>query len=109
MKLYAEREASKGIKFDKDNEDQIEFEKCFPYDETPDQLRVTEEIKKDMESSKVMDRLLCGDVGYGKTEVAFRAAYKAIISGYQVAFYVQLLFYQINTFKMHLTGFHHLL
>lgn len=86
LKLYAEREASKGIKFDKDNENQIEFEKCFPYDETPDQLRVTEEIKKDMESSKVMDRLLCGDVGYGKTEVAFRAAYKAIISGYQVAF-----------------------
>lgn len=85
LKLYAERESSVGIKFDKDNEDQIEFEKCFPYEETPDQLRVTEEIKKDMETNKPMDRLLCGDVGYGKTEIAFRAAFKAIISGYQVA------------------------
>ncbi len=85
LKLYAQRESSLGIKFKPDSDEQIEFEKCFPYDETPDQLRVTEEIKKDMESSKPMDRLLCGDVGYGKTEVAFRAIFKAIISGYQAA------------------------
>ncbi len=85
LKLYAQRESSVGIKFDSDSDEQIQFEKQFTYDETKDQLRVTEEIKKDMESIKPMDRLLCGDVGYGKTEVAFRAAFKAIISGYQVA------------------------
>ncbi|MCM1370434.1 MAG: transcription-repair coupling factor [Clostridium sp.] len=85
LKLYAERESSYGIKFDSDSKEQIEFEKLFQYNETLDQLRVTEEIKKDMESFKPMDRLVCGDVGYGKTEIAFRAAFKAIISGYQVA------------------------
>ena len=66
-------------------ENQINFEKEFSYAETPDQIKVTEEIKKDMESNHPMDRLLCGDVGYGKTEVAFRAAFKAILSGKQVA------------------------
>ena len=85
LKMYAIRESKKGYAFDKDGQEQIEFEKEFPYEETPDQLRVTEEIKKDMESDKPMDRLLCGDVGYGKTEVAFRAIFKAIISGKQAA------------------------
>lgn len=85
LKLYLEREASKGFSFAKDGEEQLEFEKQFPYKETIDQLKVTEEIKKDMEKERPMDRLLCGDVGFGKTEVAFRAAFKAIMSGKQVA------------------------
>ena len=84
LKLYAEREASKGFKFLPDSKEQIEFEKEFPYNETKDQIRVTDEIKKDMESEKPMDRLLCGDVGYGKTEVAFRAIFKAVYSSKQV-------------------------
>ena len=85
LKMYAIREAKKGYAFDKDDKEQIEFEKEFTHEETKDQLRVTEEIKKDMEADKPMDRLLCGDVGYGKTEVAFRAIFKAIISGKQAA------------------------
>ena len=85
LKMYAIRESQKGYAFAKDTKEQIEFEKEFPYEETADQLRVTEEIKKDMESDKPMDRLLCGDVGYGKTEVAFRAIFKAIMSGKQAA------------------------
>lgn len=85
LKLYAERESIKGFKFNKDDETQIEFEKEFSFTPTLDQLRVVDEIKKDMESSSPMDRLLCGDVGYGKTEVAFRAVFKAILSGKQVA------------------------
>ena len=85
LKLYAEREQIQGFAFNKDDENQIEFEKQFKFEETVDQLRVIDEIKKDMESSHPMDRLLCGDVGYGKTEVAFRAAFKAIMSGKQVA------------------------
>lgn len=88
IKLYAEREASKGIKFDKDTEAQREFEASFPYQETPDQLRAIAEIKADMERERPMDRLLCGDVGYGKTEVALRAIFKAVMSGKQVAFLV---------------------
>ncbi len=86
LELYAAREASIGFAFAKDSEEQIEFEKEFPYEETIDQLKVVEEIKKDMELARPMDRLLCGDVGYGKTEVAFRAAMKAVLSGKQVAF-----------------------
>lgn len=85
LKLYALRELKDGFSFNKDDENQIQFEKEFPYEETIDQLKVTDEIKKDMESNHPMDRLLCGDVGYGKTEVAFRAAFKAILSGKQVA------------------------
>ena len=86
LKLYSEREMAIGYAFDKDTEEQIEFEKGFPYVETKDQIRVTDEIKKDMEKSIPMDRLLCGDVGYGKTEVAFRAIFKAIMSNKQVLF-----------------------
>ena len=71
---------------DKDDENQVLFESEFPFSETNDQLKATEEIKKDMESIKPMDRLLCGDVGFGKTEVAFRAIFKAILSGKQVAY-----------------------
>ena len=84
LKLYSEREMSIGYAFNKDTEEQLEFEKSFPYMETKDQLKVVEEIKKDMEKPIPMDRLLCGDVGYGKTEVAFRAIFKAIMSNKQV-------------------------
>ncbi len=86
LKLYSERETQIGYAFPKDTVEQIEFEKEFPYEETKDQLKVTEEIKRDMERKVPMDRLLCGDVGYGKTEVAFRAIFKAIISNKQVLF-----------------------
>lgn len=86
LELYALREASVGISFDKDIEEQAIFESNFPYQETNDQLRVMEEIKKDMESKRPMDRLVCGDVGYGKTELAFRAMFKAVASGYQAAY-----------------------
>ncbi|MCC9023949.1 transcription-repair coupling factor [Bacillus nakamurai] len=88
IKLYAEREASKGYAFSPDHEMQRQFESAFPYQETEDQLRSIQEIKKDMERERPMDRLLCGDVGYGKTEVAIRAAFKAIADGKQVALLV---------------------
>ncbi len=86
IKLYAERENSKGFAFMKDDDNQLKFEKEFEYEATADQLKSIEEIKHDMERIVPMDRLLCGDVGYGKTEVAFRAAFKAVLSGKQVAF-----------------------
>ena len=85
LKLYALRESSKGFAFKKDNEMQIQFEKEFPYQDTKDQIKVVEEIKLDMEKDIPMNRLVCGDVGYGKTEIAFRAMFKAILSGKQVA------------------------
>src|SRR5690625_2789206 len=88
IKLYAEREAQKGYAFSEDTEMQQGFEAAFPYQETEDQLRCIEEIKQDMERERPMDRLLCGDVGYGKTEVAIRAAFKAIAEGKQVAILV---------------------
>ncbi|MRX72959.1 transcription-repair coupling factor [Bacillus lacus] len=88
IKLYAEREASVGYGFSPDGEMQREFESAFPYQETEDQLRSIHEIKKDMERGRPMDRLLCGDVGYGKTEVAIRAAFKAIADGKQAALLV---------------------
>ncbi|NLN97823.1 MAG: transcription-repair coupling factor [Eubacteriaceae bacterium] len=86
--LYAERRNRKGFAFSEDTPWQKEFEDRFPFEETEDQLRSIEEIKKDMEAPVPMDRLLCGDVGYGKTEVALRAAFKAIMDGKQVAFLV---------------------
>ncbi|MFC5714459.1 transcription-repair coupling factor [Thalassorhabdus alkalitolerans] len=88
IKLYAEREASKGYAYSPDSPEQKEFESSFPYQETEDQLRAIQEIKEDMEKGRPMDRLLCGDVGYGKTEVAIRAAFKAIMDGKQVAILV---------------------
>lgn len=88
IKLYAEREASKGHAFSEDTVMQREFEDAFPYQETEDQIRCIEEIKEDMQRIRPMDRLLCGDVGYGKTEVAIRAAFKAIAEGKQVAILV---------------------
>ncbi len=86
IKLYSEREKKPGFEFSPDSYLQEAFEDAFVYDETDDQLIASSEIKKDMESSKIMDRLLCGDVGFGKTEVAMRAAFKAVQDGKQVAF-----------------------
>jgi transcription-repair coupling factor (superfamily II helicase) len=88
IQLYAKREAEKGYAFAPDDAYQREFEDAFPYSETDDQLRSTSEIKRDMEKEKPMDRLLVGDVGFGKTEVALRAAFKAIKESKQVAFLV---------------------
>lgn len=88
IKLYAARESQKGYAFAADDELQHSFEEAFPYAETVDQLRSIVEIKEDMEKERPMDRLLCGDVGYGKTEVAIRAAFKAVSDGKQVAFLV---------------------
>lgn len=86
IKLYAAREKAKGFAFSPDNELMTDFEADFMYQETPDQLRAIEDIKKDMESEMPMDRLLCGDVGYGKTEVAIRASFKAVLDNKQVAY-----------------------
>ncbi|MBO8141130.1 MAG: transcription-repair coupling factor [Firmicutes bacterium] len=85
LKLYAEREALPGYAFSKDTVWQQQFEEAFPYEETPDQLRAIQEVKADMERPRPMDRLLCGDVGFGKTEVAMRAAFKAVMDAKQVA------------------------
>jgi transcription-repair coupling factor (superfamily II helicase) len=84
LHLYALRQSSKGYAYSEDGEWQARFEKAFPFDETEDQLRAIDVIKDDMESPRPMDRLLCGDVGYGKTEVALRAAFKATLDGKQV-------------------------
>jgi len=86
IRIYARRRAAKGYAFPVDGDWQLAFEAAFPYDETLDQIRCIEEVKADMESDKPMDRLICGDVGYGKTEVAMRAIFKAAASGKQVAF-----------------------
>lgn len=88
IELYAKREKAKGYAFSKDTPWQQQFEEQFPYQETDDQLRCIEEVKKDMEAQRPMDRLLCGDVGYGKTEVAIRAAFKAVMDHKQVAYLV---------------------
>ena len=88
IELYAKREKAKGYAFSKDTPWQSQFENSFPYQETDDQLRCIEEVKKDMENQRPMDRLLCGDVGYGKTEVAIRAAFKAVMDNKQVAYLV---------------------
>ncbi|HNV86808.1 MAG TPA: transcription-repair coupling factor [Candidatus Omnitrophota bacterium] len=88
LRIQAKRDLLKGFRFKPDIDWQKQFEDEFPYEETPDQIRAADEVKKDMESPKPMDRLLCGDVGYGKTEVAMRSAFKAVMSGKQVAFLV---------------------
>jgi transcription-repair coupling factor (superfamily II helicase) len=85
LKLYSMREARPGFAFSPDTPWQAELEDSFPYEETPDQLQALAEVKADMEADRPMDRLLCGDVGFGKTEIALRAAFKAVMSGRQVA------------------------
>ncbi|MFW5995244.1 MAG: transcription-repair coupling factor, partial [Spirochaetia bacterium] len=84
--LYGRRQKARGFAFPADTEWQLSFEASFPYEETVDQLKCIEDVKSDMEDGKPMDRLICGDVGYGKTEIAMRAAFKAITHGKQVAF-----------------------
>jgi len=86
--LYAKRQASSAHAYAPDTVWQTEFESAFPYNETDDQLSAIEDVKRDMESKRVMDRLICGDVGYGKTEIAIRAAFKAVQDGKQVAYLV---------------------
>lgn len=108
LEIYAERETAKGFAFAEDDDSQIEFEKKFPYEETPDQLRAILEVKADMESPRPMDRLICGDVGFGKTEVAIRAAYKAAMNGKQVAILAPttvLALQHYQTFSERLAGF----
>lgn len=108
LALYAERESIPGHAFSKDTVWQQEFEEAFTYDETPDQLRAVAEIKRDMESPKPMDRLLCGDVGYGKTEVAMRAAFKAVMDSKQVAVLVPttiLAQQHYQTFSQRFSGY----
>ncbi|MCI6858407.1 MAG: transcription-repair coupling factor [Eubacterium sp.] len=88
VSLYAQRQAREGFAYSKDTIWQKEFEELFPYEETEDQLAAIEDTKRDMESHKIMDRLICGDVGYGKTEVAIRAAFKAVMDSKQVVYLV---------------------
>jgi transcription-repair coupling factor (superfamily II helicase) len=108
LKLYAQRATAQGTAFSKDNEFQKEFEEAFDYSETDDQITAIRAIKYDMESTTPMDRLLCGDVGYGKTEVAMRAAFKAVQDGKQVAVLTPttvLSFQHFETFKKRFAQF----
>lgn len=108
VELYAKRQEKLGFAFEKDTVWQQEFEELFPYEETEDQMNAIEASKKDMESTKVMDRLVCGDVGYGKTEIAIRAAFKAVQDGKQVAFLVPttiLAGQHYNTFVQRMKDF----
>ncbi len=106
--LYARREAMDGHAFSPDSEWQQDMESAFPYIETEDQMVAIEAVKEDMEKSRPMDRLICGDVGYGKTEVALRAAFKAIMDGRQVAVLVPttvLAQQHFKTFSERLSSF----
>ena len=108
LELYAMRQVAEGYAFSSDTPWQRELEASFPYIETEDQLQALVEIKKDMEASRPMDRLLCGDVGYGKTEVTLRAAFKAVMDGKQVAVLVPttvLAQQHYDTFRERLTAF----
>ncbi len=108
IELYAKRQKIKGFAFSPDTPWQKQFEDSFPYVETEDQLRCIQEVKKDMETAKPMDRLLCGDVGYGKTEVAIRAAFKAVMDQKQVAYLVPttvLANQQYESFKQRMEDF----
>ena len=108
VKLYAERERKEGFTYSEDTVWQQEFEEMFPYDETEDQLMAIDAVKHDMQSRKIMDRLICGDVGYGKTEIAIRAAFKAVQDGKQVAYLVPttiLAQQHYNTFVQRMKDF----
>jgi transcription-repair coupling factor (superfamily II helicase) len=108
LELYAKRTIIQGHKFSKDSAWQQELEASFPYIETDDQIRVLEDVKRDMESPRPMDRLICGDVGYGKTEVALRAAFKSVLDGKQVAILVPttvLAQQHYHTFNQRLSAF----
>ena len=106
--LYAVRQQDNGFVYGPDTVWQQEFEEAFPYQETDGQLQAIEDVKRDMMSTKIMDRLICGDVGYGKTEVAIRAAFKAVQEGKQVAYLAPttiLAGQQYNTFKQRMAGY----
>ena len=108
VELYAARQDSNGFQYSEDTVWQREFEELFPYDETDDQLEAIDATKKDMESRKIMDRLICGDVGYGKTEIALRAAFKALQDGKQVVYLVPttiLAQQHYNTFVQRMKDF----
>ncbi|WP_312101857.1 transcription-repair coupling factor [Lachnoclostridium sp.] len=108
VELYATRQAKAGHTFCEDTVWQKEFEEMFPYEETDDQLRAIDDTKRDMESKRIMDRLVCGDVGYGKTEIAIRAAFKAVSDGKQVVFLVPttiLAQQHYNTFSQRMMNF----
>lgn len=108
IQLYAERKAQQGFQFSHDNYMQTELEASFIYEDTPDQSKATADVKKDMESPAPMDRLVCGDVGFGKTEVAIRAAFKAVVDGKQAAVLVPttiLAFQHYKTFQDRLKDF----
>lgn len=99
IKLYAKRKASKGFAFSPDNYLQTELEASFVYEDTPDQLKATQDVKRDMENDSPMDRLICGDVGFGKTEIAIRAAFKAVCDNKQVAVLVPTTILSLQHFK----------
>lgn len=108
VELYAKRQNTNGYQYGKDTVWQTEFEEMFPYEETKDQLLAIEQTKKDMESNKIMDRLICGDVGYGKTEIAIRAAFKAVQEGKQVVYLVPttiLAQQHFNTFEQRMKDY----
>ncbi|MCX8064465.1 MAG: transcription-repair coupling factor [Candidatus Hydrogenedentes bacterium] len=108
LKLYAKRHLSKGFAFSPDTPWQLQIEEAFDYEETPDQARAIEDVKRDMESPIPMDRLICGDVGFGKTEVAIRASFKAVMDGKQVAVLAPttvLVHQHWRTFKERMAGF----
>ncbi len=108
VELYAARQETEGFQYGADTVWQKEFEEMFPYEETEDQLEAIEATKRDMESKKIMDRLICGDVGYGKTEIALRAAFKAVQEGKQVVYLVPttiLAQQHYNTFVQRMKDF----
>ncbi len=108
VELYADRQNKEGYAYGPDTVWQREFEEMFPFEETEDQVRAIEDTKRDMESTKIMDRLICGDVGYGKTEIAIRAAFKAVMEGKQVVYLVPttiLAQQHYNTFSQRMKDF----
>ena len=108
LEIYAQRENAPGFAFDADDATQREFEESFPYEETADQIKAVEDVKRDMERPQPMDRLICGDVGFGKTEIAIRAAYKAAMNGKQCAVLVPttvLAQQHYQTFSERFNGF----
>ncbi len=108
IKIYSQRSALKGFRYPPDTQWQEEFESLFEYEETPDQLTAIEDVKDDMENDKPMDRLVCGDVGFGKTEVAIRASFKSVMAGKQVAILVPttiLAMQHFETFKKRFQGY----
>ena len=98
IELYAKRRTLKGFAYDPDSYLQLELESSFIYEDTPDQVTATADVKRDMENERPMDRLVCGDVGFGKTEVAVRAAFKAIDNGKQVAILSSNNYFSISAF-----------